>query len=197
MIGLKIVTTRTGILWPTEYWKCLIDALFMKGSNADPRTRYPDLVNLNELVQERSGRFFPVGALISSTCDDTQLRFIQVERATGQFGYVAICESPVLPDTDSWFNIDVPYFGTIGDRRSEQQIQDNRIALQQCWPPEWQLGDHFSIEFRLSASRLDRDLDNLADGIMPFFSSMPIKLCSLRLYKSTNARSEHESLHIS
>jgi hypothetical protein len=197
MISLQIVTTRSGLLWPTEHWKCLIDALFMKGSNADPRTKYRDLLNLNDLVQDRSGRFLPVDGLISSKCDDTQLRLIHVHRGTSENGGVSIFNTSDLPDTKSWFVVEVPCFGTIGDRKSELQIADNRNTVQQIWPSDWPQSDHLSLEFRLSSDRSDRDIDNLADGIMPFFSGKFPNLQALRMFKSTHNGSDSESLRIS
>lgn len=197
MISLQIVTTRSKCLWPSEHWKSLIDALFMNGSKNDPRSKYRDLLNLYDLVQDRSGRFFPADNLISSKCDDTQLRLIHVNRVSGQSGHVAICNTPTPPDTDSWFVVEVPYFGTIGDRKSEQQIKHNRNTLQQTWPSDSPQSDHLSLEFRLSSTRTDRDLDNLADGIMPFFSAKFPNLLALRIFKSIHTGCDSESLRIS
>lgn len=169
----------------------------MKGSYADPRSEYRDLLNLNDLVQDRRGRFLPVDGLISSKCDDTQLRLIHVHRGTSESGRVSFFNTPALPDTNSWFVVEVPCFATIGDRKSELQIKDNRNTVQHIWPSDWPQSDHLSLEFRLSSDRTDRDLDNLADGIMPFFSAKFPNLQALRLLKSTHTGCDSESLRIS
>lgn len=40
MIGVTISTSERGRLWPTEYWKTLIDSLCQGGAKHDPHVRY-------------------------------------------------------------------------------------------------------------------------------------------------------------
>ena len=195
MIGLEIATSRHGRLWPSEHWKCLIDSLFAKGSKDDPRLKYRDLPNLNHLVEEREGRFCPMSDLISSRFDDPHLQFVIIRRAP--VGSVSAFETTTLPNSSNWPGIAVPWFGTIGDRKAEQQTRRNRQLISDQWPSEWSSSEFLSLEFVQSPDRLDRDLDNLADSLTPLFSARFQRLQTLRLFKTTSQTKGPEILRAS
>ncbi len=46
MIGLEIKTSKKGRLWPTEYYKVLIDALTRGGAKHNPIEEYLELANV-------------------------------------------------------------------------------------------------------------------------------------------------------
>lgn len=192
MIALNITTARRGRLWATTYWKCLIDSLFAGGAKTDPRSQFSDLASLPDLIREQNGRFFPVPGMASSECDDTARRMIRIDR--GPVGRIAISEFDTFPDTAAWDDVEVPWFGTIGSREPEKQSQENRQRIAGFLDASDACG--LSLGFTLSTARRDRDLDNLADAIMPEFSNRFRNLKRLTLFKLPPKAGDTEILHI-
>ncbi len=196
MLTVEIQTSRRGRLWASSYWKTLFDAMCRNGAKQDPRRVYPDLApNLRKLVVERGGRFHPSGKSLLAERDDVAVQVIRVRRVTHGHEGVCVRES-APPEVSGWRQVDVAFFGTIGDSKYEAQMKLNRAALEQvfqpiCSPVELWLG------FRLSTDRRDRDLDNLADALMPFFNRWAPRIEDLRLVKLTPRLTEHETLWFS
>ncbi len=172
MIGLEIRTSKQGRLWPTGYYKGLIDTLTRGGAKDNPLDRYPELASvLVPLVHERGSRFYPARQTLLSRLDDTALGVIVVRRVQG--GDEAVSLGPVsMPRTIGWRAIKCDFFGTIGDSKSEAQSKKNRRTLEvQAEPSLEPHTNSVSMSFQLSGERRDRDLDNLVDPLIPFFSA--------------------------
>jgi hypothetical protein len=80
-IALKISTSKRGRLWPTEYWKPVVDVVTRGGAKRDPRPKCPDLrAAVDELMEVRDGRYWPkLGSPFSGT-DDAGLKMLIVRR---------------------------------------------------------------------------------------------------------------------
>ncbi len=195
---ILIRTSKRGLIWPTEYWKTLIDSLFRKGAKKDPRVMYPDLAGrLAQLVEERDGRFFPRPHTRFSELDDPALDTIIVTRASRSSATVQFEGIPV-PRTEDQLEIRVPYFGTIGDRKAEQQTVENRAIITQALGElvlERRTG-RLGLTFHLARSRRDRDLDNLADALMPCFNKLAGPLDQLYLRKGSRVDGPDELLMV-
>jgi len=199
MPGAEIWTSKSGRLWPTEYWKTLIDALSSGGSKYDPRLKYPDLARqLDAIVEVRGARYYPRAGTVLAIHDDTALRLVLVHRVeTGDEGIVF--GRAALPNTGCWVSISFPFFGTIGDTRYEVQSKLNCDAIAEQLKPQLREVARTStlcLCFQLSANRRDRDLDNLADALMPLFNRHCEDLDHICLVKASAASQDTEVLRI-
>jgi hypothetical protein len=199
ILGVEIWTSKSGRLWPTEYWKSLIDALGSGGAKYDPRLKYPELARqLDAMVEVRSARYYPKAGTVLAIHEDTALRLMLVHRAeTGDEGVVL--GRAGLPNTECWVSISFPFFGTIGDTRYEVQSKLNRDAIAEQLKPQLReiaRSSTLCLSFELSANRRDRDLDNLADALMPLFNRHSENLDHMCLVKASGASQDTEVLRI-
>jgi hypothetical protein len=106
--ALKISTSKRGRLWPTEYWKPLVDAVTRGGAKHDPRLKCPDLrAALDDLMEVGDGRYWPRAGSPFSGTDDVALRLLAVCRVKPGSESVRF-ESCELPDFSSWEQIGLP-----------------------------------------------------------------------------------------
>jgi|SoiMethySBSTD1v2_1073268.scaffolds.fasta_scaffold178504_4 hypothetical protein len=196
MIGVTIATSKQGLLWPTEHWKTLIDSLCRGGAKHNPIHRYPLLAQcLAPLVCEHGGRFLPTAASRLAASDDTaitSLKIVRVKDGEDSMGF----HIPELPDVEGWSCLDVTYFGTIGSRVQEAQTKSNVAALR-ARANELKRGAKSTslwLHFRLSSDRRDRDLDNLADALMPLFNGWFPGLTEIHLSKGPPQPGEIERM---
>jgi hypothetical protein len=199
LIGLTISTSKRGLLWPTEHWKCLIDSLCQGGSKHDPRLQYPVFTQcLAPLVREDNGRFFPTAESWLVAHDDTAISFLRITRVPEGDDEVCL-HVPMTPDIEGWPVFEFPYFGTIGSSISEAQTSEN-VAMLRARADE--LTQHprptlLQLHFQLSGERRDRDLDNLGDALMPFFNGLFPGLVDIRLTKGPPRPGQAERLWVS
>jgi len=198
MLALRISTSRSARLWASEYWKMLLDAISQRGSKRDPRRKYRDLAAaLSEIIEERDGRFHSKISTPLSALDDVSLKLMGVRRVeSGNEAVELIDLDP--PTTTKWQSIDFPYFGTIGDSKYEAQTKRNRTLLSDVFKPSeepaW-LGLAFELSLqRMSEGGRDRDVDNLADALMPFFNSKVRRFGEIWLIKLPPAPAPTEAL---
>jgi hypothetical protein len=199
MIGVTIATSKHDRLWPTEHWKPLIDSLCRGGAKTDPRTCYPALsFCLSTFVCEANGRFYPTSASQLASGDDTATSFIRVIRVRAG-GDSLTFHPPEVPDISGWPLFEFPYLGTIGSSKSESQSKQNRRTLASCEGELFQQPQATGLwlHFQLSATRRDRDLDNLADGLMSFFNKGLPQLAEIRLSKAAPHDGLSERLWVS
>ena len=198
MIGVTIATSKRGLLWPTEHWKVLIDSLCRGGAKHNPLSRYPSLGEcLAPLVRKDRGRFVPTVASGLATHDDTVITSLQIVRVKDADDSVRF-HDPVLPHVDGWVCVEVPFFGTIGSRTQEAQSKENRATIR-ARAGELQRGvetTNLHLHFQLSKDRRDRDLDNLADALMPSFNRLFPGLTEVRMSKSPPQGGETERMWI-
>jgi hypothetical protein len=199
VIGVTIATSKRGLLWPTEYWKALIDSLCRGGAKHSPIDRYPLLAScLAPLVREHGGRFVPTAASSLATHDDTVITSLEIVRVKD--GDDSVCfHEPVVPHIDGWACVEVPFFGTIGSRIQEAQTKAN-VATIRARAGELQRGvkpTSLRLHFQLSSARRDRDLDNLGDALMPLFNGWFPGLTEVRLTKGRPQGGETERMWIS
>jgi len=198
MIGLEIRTSKSGRLWPTEHYKGLIDALAQKGAKHDPAIRHPDLAkSLEDLVEERAGRFYPASRSTLALYDDSALAVVIVRRV--EPGAEEILLGHVsLPQTVRWESFEFDYFGTIGNRKYEAQSKRNRQVLKTQGTGVLQTDiKQVAMSFQLDASRNNRDLDNLVDPLISFFSALLQPLDCVVAIKETPSSNGKEILRIS
>lgn len=199
MPGIEIRTSKRGRLWPTEYWKTLIDALCDNGAKHDPRLKNPDLLlQLDAMVEMRGARYCAKGGTVLATHDDTALRLILVHRAPPGGERITLGHA-TMPATEGWVPISFPFFGTIGNAKYEAQSKLNRDAIAAHFQPELRetARTHtLCLCFRLSDRRRDRDLDNLADALMPVFNRHCAGLDHICLAKDVAGNEEVETLRI-
>ncbi len=172
MIGIEIRTSKQGQLWPTEYYKGLIDALTRGGTRHDPIDKCPDLAGaLVDLVYERGGRFYPAQLILLSQFDDVELDAI-VARRVGDGNEAVRIGSVTMPQTDKRLKFTCDFFDTNGDSKAEAQSKKNRRMLEvQAGPSLKRHANRIIMSFQLINERRDRDLDNLVDPLIPFFSA--------------------------
>jgi len=190
MLWLKICTSKTGLLWPIGYWKTLIDSLTCRGAQNDPREKYEDLANaLRPLIEERDGRFFPVSGIATDQVDDSAIGMIEICRTEqGCESIRAGFATPPLSDrwhTDLWRQVRFAYFGTISRAVVEAQTRENRTRLEADAIPRLQypVSEDLGLSFQITNGRLNRDLDNLVDALIPFFNAHmePIdRICAVK-----------------
>jgi len=196
MLTVRIETSTPGRLWAPERWKGLSDALARGGAKHDPRKKYPDLATAVELlVEERSGRFFPRAGTALCADDDTAVRMVLVKRVAAGNESVSL-ETGTPPDVSGWSSRSFPFFGTIGDSKYEAQSKLNREALAPVFFPPRGAGS-LGLAFQLSCERRDRDVDNLADALMPFFNRRISRLHELVLVKLERVPGGMETLRFS
>lgn len=207
MVGIEIRTSRQKNLrlWPSEYWKALIDALTVKGSKNDPRIKYRDLTKyLNDVVEVHYGRFYVRLQSQVEYIDDVSLWTTTVRRVNSGEESLIIRQDKLL-QTGSWHSIMVDYFGTIGDNKAEAQTKLNKKLVSQKYGKllkQHCLAGRLAVSFQLStnqkyrASR-DRDLDNLADAMMPLFNRHLLPLDSLVILKEPPRHEPGEILRFS
>ena len=193
MLAIRIDTSSPRRLWSSCWWKQLIDALARGGAEHDPRKEHPDLaLALQGMVEERDGRFFPTGNSMLAIEDDIALSMVVLRRV--ERGHENLVVHDAEPwETSEWSSIDVPFFGTIGNSVYERQTKRNREGLAgvfQCPGPVSRLG----LAFRLSTNRRDRDIDNLADAIMPFFNKHVRRFSEVCVMKLPPSPTECETL---
>jgi hypothetical protein len=145
-----------------------------------------------EACTVQRGRFYlPLSPEIA-TKDDADLRLINIRRAARGQERIQI-EEAYLPDTSRWQSWEIPFFGTIGNSRYEEQSKRNQSLLQRqilfnALRPE------VTLAFTLSLSRRDRDLDNLMDGIAPLWNRLFPGLHSITLVKEVSHDNQMERL---
>ena len=193
MVEISIGTSKNGVLWPTDYWKDLVDSLARKGAKNDPRAKYVDLAEVLEgLIEVRDGRYFPKRGSALCDLDDTEVRVMRVARvARGSEAVVVMPAS--LPGTDSWEACIFPFFGTIGNSKYEAQSKLNRADLTRLIPSRPDLED-LNLSFTRRTARPDRDVDNLFDGLAPFFNAGFPALRRIALVKGEQSELPHEVL---
>lgn len=198
MTGITIATSKPGRIWPTGYWKSLIDSFCRGGTKINPHLRYPAFSRyISPLVYEAKQRFVPTKQSQLVGEDDTAISSIRVIRVKPGADSL-IFHSPAVPDSAGWPLFEFPYFGTIGSSKYEQQIKENRVAL--CAREQEFLcrpSTGLWLHFQLSTARRDRDLDNLADALMPLFNELLPNLGELRLSKSLPHVESTERLWVS
>ena len=126
---LEIKTSKNGLIWPTGYWKTLIDSIFRNGSRNNPLCTYCDFKKYLEgkVIVSSSRYFFPLTKTFSSN-DDSILKAISVEKVKPGLEKVQLKqEHHIVPNFDS--NIEFEYFGTIGNKTYESQSKRNRENL--------------------------------------------------------------------
>jgi len=197
-IALHISTSMRRRLWPTEYWKPVVDAVTRGGAKRDPRLKCPDLrAVLDDLIEVRDGRYWPKHNSPFSVADDAALKMLIIQRVKPGSESVRFATCAV-PDLSSWEQIGFPYFGTIGNSKYEAQTKRNREKLANSFTappsPAW-LGLAFQLsQERLSARGRDRDIDNLADALMPFFNRAVKRFEEIVLVKMPPINSSEEIL---
>lgn len=195
MVELILRTSKRGVLWPTCWYKDLVDSLTRKGARNDPRVKCPDMsAALEPLIQPRGGRYVPRTESPLSPHDDTSIRVIRVQRVPRGGESIAIRDA-TMPDTTGWLKHGVPFFGTIGNSLYEAQTKLNREALRAVLSPD-QLVPSLRVAFTLSAERRDRDLDNLYDGLVPLFNRLYPAVEDLLLVKTEPLREPGEIVHV-
>lgn len=198
MIGLTIATSKRGLLWPTEHWKTFIDSLCRGGAKHNPIHRYPPLAEcLAALVREHDGRFVPMAASSLAANDDAAITSLKIMRVRDGEDLVRF-HVPVLPDIEGWFRVDVPFFGTIGNRVQEAQTKENvaELRVRASALKDGVKPTILHLHFQLSSDRRDRDLDNLGDALMPLFNGWWPGLADIHLSKGPRQRGETETMWI-
>ncbi len=193
VVEVSFGTSRGGVLWPTGHWKELVDSLARGGLKKDPRVEYPDLAKaLGSLIEVRGGRYCPRLGTALCELDDTDVRVIRVRRVRPGFESVAVGLTE-LPDTASWSAHEFTYFGTIGNSKYEAQSKLNQAELGRSLPGQPDLGV-LNLSFAISTERKDRDLDNLLDGLAPFFNKAFPSLDEIVLVKENRSARVREVL---
>ena len=103
-------------------------------------------------------------------------------------------------NTTDWYSINFPYFGTIGDSKSEYQTKTNRTAIEEKFYEilrDNSESKSLSLSYQLSIGRKNRDLDNLTDAIMPLFNKHCKNLSNLLLVKEGASKENDELLRFS
>jgi len=199
VVSIEIHTSKNGRLWPTEYWKTLIDSMAREGAKHDPIMRYPDLAeSVEPFVELREGRHVPTSGSPLAKKDDVAISVIHVSRVPHGSEHISFGEVS-LPDTSEWDSLPFPFFGTIGSSEYEAQTKENRDAIEKAWGDqltEDASAKHLSLSFQLSAGRRDRDLDNLADALMPLFNSRLPSLDEILLLKEPPVEAGSEILRM-
>jgi hypothetical protein len=196
MIGVTIATSKRGLLWPTEHWKALIDSLCRGGGKHNPMHRYPPLAEcLAELVHERDGRFVPTPASRLAASDDAAITSLKIMRVRDGQDFVRF-HVPVLPDVGDWLRLDVPFFGTIGNRVQEARTRENvaELRVRASALKDGVKPTSLRIHFQLSSDRRDRDLDNLGDALIPLFNAWFPGLDEIQLSKGSRQRGKTETM---
>ncbi len=197
-IAIKISTSKRNRLWPAGHWKVFVDAVTRGGAKHDPRLEYPDLrTALDDLMEARNGRYWPKPGSPFSGADDSALKMLIVHRVKPGSESVRFVTCAV-PDLSLWKQVEFPYFGTIGNSKYEAQTKRNREKLASSFTappsPAW-LGLAFQLsQERLSARGRDRDIDNLADALMPFFNRAVKRFEEIVLVKMPPTNGENEIL---
>jgi hypothetical protein len=107
--------------------------------------------------------------------------------------------TPVLPYVADWSCLNVPFFGTIGSQTQEDQTRKN-VAELRARANALKLGakpTSLWLHFQLSSNRRDRDLDNLADALMPLFNGWFPGLAEIHLSKGPAQSDEVETMWMS
>jgi hypothetical protein len=199
MFGIEIHTSKHGRLWPTEYWKILFDALTRGGAKNDPTVKYPVLaLSLAEITEERLGRYRPKHNQAAGKQDDSSIRLVIVKRV--QKGHETVIMSDALaPMTERWASISLPYFGTIGNSKYEAQSKENRAAISVTFDSlirDGRISRCLGLSFQLSTRKRDRDVDNLADALIPVFNHYIPDLDHLCLVKEQSRPNDSEVLRL-
>lgn len=173
MIAVELCTSKSGVLWPSEYYKELIDSLSRGGSKNDPREKYVDLQSvLGKHIEKRTGRYFSTTGSALSKGDDCRLAVFSVRRVPEGQEQLRIGRAQ-LPDTKQWRRFEFEYFGTIGSSKYEAQSRLNRELLRsrsdEFFDPS---SNSLALSFQLSKRRNDRDIDNLVDPLIPLFNKV-------------------------
>jgi hypothetical protein len=108
---------------------------------------------------------------------------------------------PSLPAVDRWISLRVPYFGTIGKSVYETQTMENRKAIAADADFSKVISESartgtLCLGFQQSTARENRDLDNLADALMPLFNQCCSRLDRICLIKPAPAHIGDEVLYI-
>jgi len=113
------------------------------------------------------GRYYLAIDTPLAQCDDVALGVISILRV--EQGNESIRIGHVnLPVTNGWEQVQIEYFGTIGNSKYEAQSKKNRALIADALAislHEW--SGKICFSFQLSNQRKDRDLDNLVDAIVP------------------------------
>lgn len=195
---VEIATSKRGQLWPSQYWKGLVDAIARrKGSKKDPRLLYPDLSEVvDKLIDFREARYFPKSDGPLANHDDAAVSVITVRRVSTGKETVRIGHSR-LPKCILGLRFEFPYFGTIGHSKYELQTKLNRQRIIAEAPSILAAANQrraICLSFCLSRSRRDRDLDNLADALFPAFNAQCPLVDQITLIKLPPANSTLEVL---
>ena len=198
MVGIEIKTSKKGRLWPTGYYKVLIDALTRGGAKHNPIEKYPELANvLKDYVCERGGRFYPTDNSPLSRLDDVALDAIIIHRVEQDEEGILIGPVKNL-QTDAWHKFTFDFFGTIGSSKAETQSKQNRQSLE--LEAASILVPHVncvSLSFQLRIDRKNKDLDNLADPLIPFFNAYIQSLDYVCVFKEPILSTQGEILRLS
>lgn len=198
MVGLEIKTSKKGHLWPTGYYKVLIDALTRGGAKHNPIEKYPELANvLKDYVCERGGRFYPRDNSPLTRLDDVALDAIIIHRVEHDKEGILIGSVENIR-TDTWHEFTFDYFGTIGNSKAETQSKLNRQVLE--LETAAILIPHvncISLSFQLSIHRNNKDIDNLVDPLIPFFSANIQPLDYVCVFKEPLLSTQGETLRVS
>ncbi len=200
--SVHIQTSIAGNLWTVELWKVLIDALARKGSKSNPCHRYIDLAPfLQEYLSHIEGRYFLQGINNDSFGDDSKIRSIVIKKCTKGSERVR-CAMARLEGASQCIGIEFHYFGTIGDSKYEEQSKANREKLKlelaerfERWNAQ-ERPKALTLWFQLRDGKKDRDLDNLADALMPTISDKIKGIDMIRLVKLNCSKANNEQLYI-
>lgn len=200
MYCVDIKTSKKGRAWPSQYWKTLFDSIFKAGSKNNPLKKYLSLSDKfnNKYILDIKSRHH---LNIDRSCkkhDDSEIYFIRIEKVNEKKDSVFIKKITKINTDDNWREIEFPSFGTIGNKKYEKQIKQNRTELEKKY------GDLLSsnsksnfliLKFILNNKK--KDLDNLADAIMPFFNKYLKDLSCLVLIKDQGNNMNKEKLQFS
>jgi hypothetical protein len=187
---LSIGTSRVGLLWPLQYWKCLIDAVTLEGAKKNPKSEYAD-IQFHSLRTELNGKGRVKCHLHERLhkLSDSLLSAIQVERVVTGKEYLK-CQQAQLPSVDRWSDMEgygslsVEWFRTIGARKYEGESKQHRESIQNRLENIDKSFNGLQLAFELRKDRKRPvDLDNLVDAVITPFSRHFTELLSIECYK--------------
>lgn len=197
--GIIVKTSKSNALWPTEYWKTLFDSVFIHGSKNNPYEKHPDLQGfLSEKIHHDDRYYLQLDSDLQNQ-DDSKLKFINIVRVSPGKETILITTFNEI-NTDDWHVIKFPYFGTIGDSKYELQTKKNGQEIETAYYDtliENSESKNLSLSFQLNEGRKDRDVDNLADALMPFFNRKIRGIENLFLMKEDRIKENYEILRFS
>jgi len=202
MLILEIKTSKSNLIWPSGYWKTLIDSIFKNGSINNP-VSYLDLKQyLGDKVSFNSSRYYIELSRYSSNNDDSSLKAISIEKVTSGSEKLVLKQiDKIDPSKNNFSEIDFDYFATIGNKKYELQTRKNREKLNNSYKDTFLKNKdilYLSLFFKLQKNnRRDRDLDNLVDAIIPEFNKYFHGVKKIFVCKDIKNNLDRETLYFS